>query len=760
MTAEIPNTPPTARRYAHSAKDLPETEWQGLKEHLDAVADLAAEFGRPLGIEAAARAAGLLHDLGKYTPAFQARLRGDTASVDHSTAGAAEILGGATGRDGVIGQLIAYAIAGHHAGLPDRIGEAGALNARLAQYDASGLDPVWRQEITPVTQGLAPERLGVPPAKSGEDLAFRLSVLGRMIFSCLVDADFRDTETFYDSIKGTRADRAWLRLAAVLPDLLTRFDRHMAGKARSDSKVNQLRGEILSHVRSKAADAPGFFTLTVPTGGGKTLASLGFALDHARTHGHSRIIYAIPFTSIIDQTAAIFRDILGDENVLEHHSAIDDEKHPCREGRDKLKLAMEDWAAPVIVTTNVQLFESLFASRASRCRKLHNIAGSLIILDEAQTIPRPLLAPCVRMLAELVRGYGCTIVLCTATQPALDARHFAAPSPLALPLARRELAPDPERLARELKRITLHHAGDWTNSALTSALAAKPQGLVIVNSRRHALELYLEAKSAGLAGLVHLTTRQHASDRRDILAEVRERLKAGAPCRVIATSLIEAGVDVDFPRVWRAEAGLDQIAQAAGRCNREGLRDSDASPVTIFKAPDYPPPNEIKGLIGDSARIAAKHRDLLSPAAIADYFGEVYWRLGKGLDGKAILDKFKLSGVSTDFAYRTAAAAFRMIESGMLPVIVPPGGDVEALVRKLSVAAISSGALARELQTYVVQAPPKARQRLIDCGHVFFAAPELRADQFAVLRSKHLYSKEIGLMWDDADYLAIENSIV
>ncbi|HXT06705.1 MAG TPA: CRISPR-associated helicase/endonuclease Cas3, partial [Roseiarcus sp.] len=358
-----------------------------------------------------------------------------------------------------------------------------------------------------------------------------------------------------------------------------------------------------------------------------------------------------------------------------------------------------------------------------------------------------------------VRGYGCTIVLCTATQPALDARHFAAPSPLALPLARRELAPDPERLARELKRITLHHAGDWTNSALTSALAAKPQGLVIVNSRRHALELYLEAKSAGLAGLVHLTTRQHASDRRDILAEVRERLKAGAPCRVIATSLIEAGVDVDFPRVWRAEAGLDQIAQAAGRCNREGLRDSDASPVTIFKAPDYPPPNEIKGLIGDSARIAAKHRDLLSPAAIADYFGEVYWRLGKGLDGKAILDKFKLSGVSTDFAYRTAAAAFRMIESGMLPVIVPPGGDVEALVRKLSVAEISSGALARELQTHVVPAPPKARQRLIDCGHVFFAAPELRADQFAVLRSKHLYSKEIGLMWEDAEYLGLETSI-
>ena len=760
MAVDIPHQPAPGRCFAHSAKDLPEAEWQGLKEHLSAVADLAGQFGRPLGVEAAARAAGLLHDLGKYAPAFQARLRGDPRPFDHSTAGAVEIMRGAAGLDGVIRQLIAYAIAGHHAGLPDRIGEAGGLNSRLAQHDPSLLDPVWRQEIAPVTRDLEPAGFRAPPAKSWDDLAFRYSVLGRMIFSCLVDADFRDTEAFYGSIEGARADRVWPRLSDALPDFLARFDAYMTGKAKADGAVNRLRGEILAHVRSRAGEAPGFFTLTVPTGGGKTLASLGFALNHARSHGHGRIIYALPFTSIIDQTAAIFRHILGDANVLEHHSAIDEEKFSAREGRDKLKLAMEDWAVPVVVTTNVQFFESLFASRAGRCRKLHNIAGSLIILDEAQTLPRALLAPCVQMLAELVRGYGCTIVLCTATQPALDARHLDKASPLALSLAGRELAPDPERLARELKRIMLHHAGAMTNAQLTAALAAEPQGLVIVNSRRHALELYLEAKSAGLAGLVHLTTRQHAADRRESLAEVRERLKAGAPCRVIATSLIEAGVDVDFPRVWRAEAGLDQIAQAAGRCNREGARDRHASVVTIFTAPDHPPPNEIKGLIGDMARMAKDHDDLLSPAAIADYFGEVYWRLGKGIDREAILGKFKLSGMTTDFAYRSAAAAFRMIESGMSPVIVPPNGDVDSLVGKLSVSERSSGALARELQIYVVQTPPKARQRLIDCEHVFFAAPELRGDQFAVLRSMHLYSKEIGLKWEDAEYLNFENTIV
>ena len=760
MTNQISSTPQEARHYAHSAQELPETAWQGLRDHLDSVADMAAALGGPLSISAAARVAGILHDLGKYAPAFQARLRGDTTSVDHSTAGAAEILRVTSGFDNLIGQLVAYAIAGHHTGLPDRIGETGTLNARLSQFDANTLDPAWRREIAPQAQGLMPEGFLEPKPKSVEELAFRLSVLGRMIFSCLVDADYRDTEAFYESVSGAKADRAWPSLTDNLPELQARFDAHMNAMPRSDSGVNRLRGEILAHVRARAGDASGFFTLTVPTGGGKTLASLAFALDHARRHGHSRIIAAIPFTSIIDQTAAIYKHILGEVNVLEHHSAIDDERHVARDWRDKLKLAMEDWAAPIVVTTNVQLFESLFASRSSRCRKLHNIARSVIILDEAQTIPRALLAPCVRILAELVRFYGCTIVLCTATQPALDERNFLKPSPISLPLEGRELAPDPPRLARELKRVTLRLAGAMTNADLVAALASEPQGLVIVNSRSHALELYADAKAAGLAGPVHLSTRQHAWDRREILAEVRQRLKDGAPCRVIATSLIEAGVDLDFSRVWRAEAGLDQIAQAAGRCNREGKREPNASLVTIFKAPDHPPPSEIAGLIGDMTRMAAKHEDLLSPAAMADYFGEVYWRLNDRLDGKDILGKFRLSGMETDFAYRTAAAEFRMIESGMAPVIVAPDGDVESLVHKLSVAEVPSGRLARDLQTYVVQAPPKARQKLIDNGHVVFAAPKLRGDQFAVLHAQKLYSRDIGLLWEDADYLGLENSII
>ncbi|MBB3810658.1 CRISPR-associated endonuclease/helicase Cas3 [Pseudochelatococcus contaminans] len=721
-----------------------------------AVADLAAQLARPLGLENAARLAGLLHDLGKYTSAFQRRLEGEAERVDHSTAGAQAVLSLVSGRERSMAELVAYAIAGHHAGLPDRRGDAyGTLNDRLEKNMAL-VDAVWEEELAANPVELVPaffSRVRNPHA------AFQISVMGRMIFSCLVDADFKDTEAFYTVLEGRQVERDWEDLQALLPDFRDAFNVFMQGKKR-DTPLNQLRGDILEHVRGRAVEGPGLFTLTVPTGGGKTLASLAFALDHARIHGHTRIIYAIPFTSIIDQTAAIFRAILGAEHVLEHHSAIDEERFAIGrlpQQRDKLKLAMEDWAAPVVVTTNVQLFESLFAARPSRARKLHNIANSVIILDEAQTIPRHLLKPCMRMLNELALNYGCTIVLCTATQPALDGRSLSG----GLPLEGRELAPDPEGLAGKLRRARIRHAGDMDNDALVRALRDEPQALVIVNSRRHALELYRQAGSAGIAGLMHLTTRQCAAHRRRILDDVRERLKSAEPIRVIATSLIEAGVDVDFPRVWRAEAGLDQIVQAAGRCNREGRRPAAESIVTVFRAPDYPPPAEIAGLIGDMQRILPQHPELLSLDAMQAYFREVYWRMGEdGLDEKKICERFRIARSGTDFAYRSAAADFRMIESGMEPVIVPLDEKAREAVARLGVEKISSGAIARQLQGYVVQVPPKARALLIANGQAGFVNPELRGDQFAVLRNMSLYEEDVGLIWEDADYLAVEDLIV
>jgi CRISPR-associated endonuclease/helicase Cas3 len=747
--------------YAHSGRGDDRKDWQALKAHLEQVAALAAHMAEALGLERAAFLAGLFHDLGKYTADFQRRLAGAEVRVDHSTAGAWYMLQAVQGQDRFIGELIAYAIVGHHAGLPDKRGIESALTERVSGFKSGSLDRVWQTEIRSDLGGLMPD---FSWEKTKERLAFQMAFCGRMLFSCLVDADFKDTEAFYSALEGRHADRAWQPLQQLLPEFLAGFARSMAEKEGNASDLNRLRSDILAHVRENAGERPGLFTLTVPTGGGKTLASLAFALDHAQAHGHRRIIYAIPFTSIIDQTAAIFRNILGDEHVLEHHSAIDEEKfdpRQRRESRDKLKLAMEDWAAPIVVTTNVQLFESLFAAKPSRARKLHNIAGAVIILDEAQTIPRHLLAPAVRALDELARNYKCTIVLCTATQPALDARNFAEGHPAGLVLEGRELAPDPEGLARQLRRVTIERVGEMSDADLVAALEITPQGLVIVNSRKHALTLFRDAQAAGLEGLVHLTTRQYAAHRREILSDIRRRLRDGVPCRVIATSLVEAGVDVDFPKVWRAEAGLDSIAQAAGRCNREGRRPVEESIVTVFSAPDYPPPSEIKGLIADTARMVEKHRDLLSPDAIAAYFGEVYWRVGtKGLDRKAILDRFRMDKTGTDFAYRSVAADFRMIESEMVPVVIARDDVAKKAVDDLGIPNIPSGFLAKELQTYVVQIPLKARDLMLENGHAAYIHPEIRGDQFVVLQTASMYEEEIGLLWEDADYLSLENALI
>jgi CRISPR-associated endonuclease/helicase Cas3 len=380
------------------------------------------------------------------------------------------------------------------------------------------------------------------------------------------------------------------------------------------------------------------------------------------------------------------------------------------------------------------------------------------VLDEAQTIPRHLLRPILEALRELAANYRCSIILCTATQPALGAPDFRD----GLPLCKdRELAPDPPELARRLKRVTIRTGGRLHDSDLVEALEREPQGLVIVNSRKHALALYRAVKDAGLDGVIHLSTRQYAAQRRDILKGVKQRLENGQPCRLIATSLVEAGVDLDFPRVWRAEAGLDQIAQAAGRCNREGKRPIDESIVTVFKAPDNPPPFEIKQLAADFARMADQHDDLLSPTAMRAYFAEVYWRLGpERLDAEGILEDFRINGMEADFAYRKVAEKFRMIESGMAPVIIAQDQKARAALKKLGIDDVRPGSIARDLQPYIVQVPPKARNRLLANGHVRFEREERFGDQFCVLVTDSFYKPEIGLLWEDADYLGLENSII
>ena len=742
--------------FAHSGSVADTLDWQQLPDHLSQVAQSASERASRFGLSQTAYLAGLFHDLGKYDPAFQRKLAGEVNRASHSTAGAVVLLEQAQPKDQIPVEMVAYAILGHHAGLPDyNTPDGSSLQRRIESYQDQ-LDPVWRDQIKAPEVDLYSELSAILQGHSSKETGpFDISVATRMLFSCLVDADHRDAEAFDATWKGETKDRNWPKLQQILPQFTSAFNAHTDQLGDPTTDINKLRRDVLKHVRNNAAMSPGLFTLTVPTGGGKTLASLGFALEHAKMHGHQRIIYALPFTAIIDQTASIFRGILGDENVLEHHSAIEETKEErATEGRSKLRLAMEDWAAPVVVTTNVQLFESLFAARPGRARKLHNIAGSIIILDEAQTIPRPLLLPCLRMLDSMARLFKCSIVLCTATQPAVDAAVLKG----GLALAGRELAPDPADLARRLRRVRISHDGTKDNAALVAALSGSKQGLIVVNSRVHALDLWTEAR--GLDGLYHLSTRQYAAHRRKLLTEIRERLRNGLPCRVISTSLIEAGVDISFPRAWRAEAGLEQIVQAAGRVNRNGEMLPELGQVTVFTPVGYATPPEIKGLIGDMDRMRTGFEDLQSPEAIRSYFSEVYWRLDKGLDKFAIIDSFKLVVNNTDFKFRTVAEKFRIIESGMVPVIIPKDANAISAVMDLAVRQIPSGKIARALQSYLVTVPPKARARMLACGKGYFANPDLRGDQFFVLEDMSLYHPETGLHWEDAEYLGTEAAII
>lgn len=761
--------------YAHSTEREDRSDWQSLAEHLRAVARLAGDRGSKFGAHKAAEMSGWLHDLGKYSVAFQSYIAGRGASVDHSTAGAREAMRlAASGMDTLTAELVAHAIAGHHAGLPDRHGGGASLSDRVNNKKLPALDPVWTTEVGADSRELFPPKF----ALRQEQAAFQLAFLGRMIFSCLVDADFLDTERHYAKVKGEPLDREWPSLNANSGDLLSVFDSYIASKLSKLSErersnpLNILRRDILAHVRGNAPMPKGVFTLDVPTGGGKTLASLAFALEHTQHWNMDRIIYSIPFTSIIDQTAAIFRAVLGEEWVLEHHSQIESEttrpedKAERREQQPEAKRrrAMENWDAPIVVTTNVQLFESLFAHRPSRCRKLHNLANAVIVLDEAQTIPLHVLRPSVVALEELARNYGCTIVLCTATQPALLAPAFDGGFERT-----QELAPEPAKLHDAFRRVTLRVAGALCDDALIAQLGEAEQGLVIVNSRKHALALYRAAKTTALAGLVHLSTRQTSADRKRILEEVRRRLRDGEPCRVIATSLIEAGVDISFPRVWRAEAGLDQIIQAAGRCNREWERPIEDSFVTVFHPTEAKPPDEIAAFAKAMGRVAPKHPDLFSKAAIELYFNEVYWQKGDGLDciqvknldGQtvpgSVLSSFAVSAGTTNFSYRTVGEAFRLIKDGMEPVIIAiddaPKRTVEALR-----GGMPAGRAARELQSYLVQVPPKYRNALIENGHAAYV--EGFDTQFAVLKTESFYSREEGLIWEKADELGIEDNTI
>ncbi len=740
---------------AHTAIGPDGIRLHSLAEHLREVARLAANHAAPFGGQDWAHLAGLWHDLGKYRPRFQSYIReasgidaenahieGKPGRAPHSTAGA--LL--ACERFGTPGRVLAYLIASHHAGLYDWNSENSALEYRLNQADS-------REELAealaaaPPAQvldsgGFSPDLRQVPGGSAG----FALWV--RLLFSALVDADFLDTEAFMSPVKtATRGD--WSGIA----ELLERFDHHMAevaGKAMP-TPVNRLRARILAQCRAKAAQAPGLLSLTVPTGGGKTLSSMAFALEHARRHGQRRVIYVIPYTSIIEQTADVLRGIFGDA-VIEHHSNA--EAAPEKE-TFRSRLACENWDAPIVVTTSVQFFESLFAARTSRCRKLHNIVDSVVILDEAQLLPPEFLQPILDVLNLLTRHYGVTGVLCTATQPALSTRRYFDPQRDIRGLDNvRELmqgGPEidtPDELYRDLERVRVRLPTDWQKpvpwSELAEELSARPNALAIVNTRRHAAELHALLPK----GTLHLSASMCGAHRADVIRSIKARLNGGVPTRVVSTQLVEAGVDLDFPVVYRALAGLDSIAQAAGRCNREGRLDA-LGEVVVFIPPQPAPPGLLRK--GESACRTVLHGltgNPLDRALFERYFQQLYYHCD--LDEH---DIGRLLTVEDDKTlavnFRSAAERFKLIQDeDQASVVVryhePIGSDktVDERLAQLRKDGPQRW-LMRALQRYTVSIPKRDALRLLAQSDIEECVPGLFAQV-----SDLLYHPDLGLCTD------------
>jgi CRISPR-associated endonuclease/helicase Cas3 len=738
--------------YAHSlAPPATEDQWELLNHHLERVATLAGNFAEAFGAKSWGCWAGLWHDLGKASPEFQHYLR-KTADpdaseeqsrgrVDHSTFGAQFA---ARTLSGHVGQLLAFVIAGHHSGLPDATSEEEAT--RRSTLQARLKKPVPQISIVPPHDPSIQLRIPFKPLPNR--VGFQVAFFTRMLFSALVDADRIATEEFCNESQA--AERGQPK--PTIAELKTRLDAFLSDLQRdAPTPVNRVRNDVLLQCRDAAHLPPGFFSLIVPTGGGKTYSSLAFALDHAAKHNLRRVVVAIPFTSIIEQTADSYRralQSLAERGLVEHHSNLD----PTRETRNN-KLAAENWDAPLIVTTNVQLFESLFAAKTTPCRKLHRLARSVIILDEAQTISVELLQPTLMALEELVTNYGCTIVLCTATQPALEKN---ADFTIGIdPAAIRPIIRDAPALFTALRRVEITRLGRLSDDELADRLAAEHQSLCIVNSRPHASRLYHALCSRrGEKACYHLSTFMCAQHRREKLAEIRQRLIDRQPCVLISTALIEAGVDVDFPVVYRGPAGLDSIAQAAGRCNREGkLVDAEGRPmlgrVYVFQTEELAPSGLQRFAAQCGQELADRFPDPIIPQAIETYFRLFYWTQKQRWDKQKVLEALaaSLRDRELEINFRQAASRYQIIRDEQIPILVPHGDKGREIHSRLLNSGEVDYRLLREAQPYIVGVHERLHHELKKRGLILQHPGGL---DLWLLMNFSAYRSDIGLSAEDA----------
>ncbi len=694
---------------AHKTEDREQT----LQEHLQGTAKLAGDFAAAFGKRSLGEFAGGLHDIGKASKEFQARVRNpnSTETYDHSTAGALEAVK-------MRQMTAAMCIMGHHSGLLDFGGQMdkdmdGTVRGRIKKGlegkipDYSG----WKEACPSLSLPSVPEM-------DASQTAFGRYMETKFLYSSLVDADFLDTEEF---MNGEPAPRG---MGDSLETLLGRLEDWLNkhGWLEGKTGINGMRSELLRTAAAHGREAErGIYTLTVPTGGGKTVSSLYWALCHGVSHGLDRVIYVIPYMNIIEQTAKKFREILGEENVLEHHSNVIYEKD-SEEEQDPFLLASENWDMPVVVTTAVQFFESLFHNKSSRCRKLHNIANSVVIYDEVQMLPASYWTPCIHAMEELSDSFRATQVLCTATQPAITFPKGTEPE---------EITKNTKKQFEQLKRVTFVNGGQTSPEELADKLKSHRQALCIVNTKRTARRLYELLE--GREGCFHLTTMMVPAHREEVLSEIRRRLGDGLPCLVAATSLVEAGVDLDFPHVLREQAGLDSILQAAGRCNRNGKKKPEESIVEVFSL-EVKAPDSIRQQVDAARYIMKGDKEWDSLEAIEAYFR--FWR--EKLRGEENLDRKKIMEKAERYAFREIAETFRLIDDDTYTVYIPWREEGKRLLRELRGGKCGRG-LFRKLGRYSVNVYEPHYRELLRLGDI-----EL-IQGTAVLANEKLYDEHAGL---------------
>jgi CRISPR-associated endonuclease/helicase Cas3 len=751
--------------------------FQSLEDHLKGTASLAENFAKEFGSDDWAKIAGLYHDLGKFLPEWQQYIRlvsgyegkenesKTNYRINHSS------LGAILNYDQLkqiqpIARILSYVIAGHHAGLsdwyPDKAG--GDLQNRIFENNSEQLSQAELKELKKIEA--AKPFLSISPAKSPppgyvskkqiDTEHYHLWI--RMLFSCLVDADYLDTELFMSpKISQNRGNYP------KLSELNERLNHYLEEKNRKshDTLVNRNRQQVLNMCRNKAKLRPGFFSLTVPTGGGKTLSSMAFALEHSLEYDKKRVIMAIPYTSIIEQSAKVYKFgtdddemimeikktgkvLFGEESVVEHHSNLD----PDMETPEN-RLATENWDAPIVVTTNVQLFESLFSCRSSSCRKLHNLVNSVIILDEAQMLPPEYLKPILSGLKGLVQQYSVSVVLCTATQPSLKGSIGSGNNIIQGLENCREIIDDPAALNQSFNRVNIsfpenmQKPDNWENIA--KQVIEYEKVLCIVNTRKDCRELH----SLMPEGTIQLSALMCGEERSHIISNIKKKLATKEPLRVISTQLVEAGVDIDFPVIFRAMAGLDSIAQAAGRCNREG-KIIEKGEVIVFNPPKPAPPGLLrKGEDATKTLMSQRNINELTPELFDEYFKKFFGSVND-FDKPRFRERLVSEADEFKFQFRTFSEDFNLIDNatqkGIIIWFEGESGNSLDLIEELRRDG-PSRRLLRKMQRFTVNVPVRVFEKLRVMGYLE------DVNGYFVQAADGLYKPGKGLIYQEEDWI-------